>query len=164
MKNKKKITIAIGTVVILCVCIIICIFILKSSKGYKTTDDLLKGLEKAINGSNINRIEECYPNFIQESLPTLSKELIKEFNNKVGDISFDIIHENNFYSDEILNQEQKQINSEYNCNIKLEGYDLITCKYHKDFCETIFEAIKIKGKWYLYYSGYIPEPIGYFVD
>ena len=162
MKNKKKMSIIIGIIILLCICAIFFILISKNSSGYKTTDDLLKELSEAINNPNIDEIEKCYPNFMQESLPTLSDESIDEFHNKVGDISFDIIHENNVESDEVLKQ-QKQINSEYNCNIKLEEYDLVTCKYHEGFGETTFEMIKIDGRWYLYYGGYIPEPIQYFV-
>lgn len=154
--------ITIGIIILLCICVIFFTLVSKNRSGYKTTNDLLKELSKAINNPNIDKIEECYPSFVQKSLPTLSAESIKEFHNKVGDISFDIIHENKVDSDEVLKQ-QKQINSEYNCNIKLEEYDLIICKYHEDFCETTFEMIKIDGRWYLYYGGYIPEPIQYFV-
>lgn len=162
MENKKRMFITIGIIILLCICVIFFTLVSKNRSGYKTTNDLLKELSKAINNPNIDKIEECYPSFVQKSLPTLSAESIKEFHNKVGDISFDIIHENKVDSDEVLKQ-QKQINSEYNCNIKLEEYDLIICKYHEDFCETTFEMIKIDGRWYLYYGGYIPEPIQYFV-
>lgn len=163
MKNKKKTYIIIGITISLCICAIIFILILKNSNGYKTTNDLLKELSKAINNSNINRIEECYPNFIQKSLPTLSIESAKEFHNKVGDISFDIIHENKVNSDELLNK-QNQINSEYDCNIKLQDYDLITCKYHDNFGESTFEMIKMDGRWYLYYAGKLPKPLQYFAE
>ena len=139
------------------------ILILKNNSGYKTTNDLLKELSKAINNSNISKIEECYPSFMQKSLPTLSTESAKEFHNKLGDISFDITHENKVDSDELLNK-QNQINSEYNCNIKLQDYDLITCKYHDDFGESTFEMIKMDGRWYLYYVGKFPEPLQYFVE
>ncbi len=162
MKNKKKMSIIIEIIALLCICVIFFIFVSKSSSGYKGTDNLLKGLTKAINGSNVSRIEDCYPNFVQKSLPALSDESIKEFHNKVGDISFNITHENKADSDELLNK-QNQINSEYNCNIKLEGYSLITCVYHDDFNETTFETIKVDGRWYLYYDGYFPEPLQYFV-
>lgn len=163
MKNKKKTSIIIGIIILLCIGAIIFILILKNSSGYKTTNDLFKELSKAINNSNINKIEECYPSFIQKSLPTLSTESAREFHNKVGDISFDITHENKVDSDELLNK-QNQINSEYNCNIKLEEYDLVTCKYHEGFGETTFEMVKINGKWYLYYGGYLPEPMQYFIE
>ena len=163
MKNKKKTSIIIGIISLLCICEIIFILILKNNSGYKTTNDLLKELSKAINNSNIDRIEECYPSFIQKSLPTLSSESTKEFHNKVGDISFDITHENKVDSDELLNK-QNQINSEYNCNIKLQDYDLITCKYHDNFGESTFEMIKIDGRWYLYYGDNFPEPIQYFLE
>lgn len=163
MKNKKRMFITIVIIILLCVCVIFFTFVSKNRSGYNTTDDLLKELSKAINNPNIDRIEECYPSFVQKSLPTLSAESIKEFHNKIGDISFDITHENKVDSDELLNK-QKQINSEYNCNIKLEEYDLITCKYHDSFGESTFELIKIDGKWYLYYAGNFPEPLQYFVE
>lgn len=163
MKNKKKTSIIIGIIIWLCICVIFFTLISKNRSGYNTTDDLLKELSKAINNPNIDRIEECYPSFVQKSLPTLSAKSIKEFHNKVGDISFDITHENNVSSDEVLKQ-QKQINSEYNCNIKLEEYNLITCKYHDSFGESTFEVIKVDGRWYLYYDGYLPEPLQYFVE
>ena len=159
MKNKKKTSIIIGIIILLCICAIIFILILKNNSGYKTTNDLLKELSKAINNSNISRIEECYPSFIQKSLPTLSNESAKEFHDKVGDISFDITHENKVDSDELLNM-QNQINSEYNCNIKLQDYNLITCKYHDNFGESTFE---MDGRWYLYYYSKFPEPLQYFV-
>lgn len=163
MKSKKKMSIIIGIIILLCICAIFFMLILKNSSGYNTTNDLLKELSKAINNSNISIIEKCYPSFIQESLPTLSTESAKEFHNKVGDISFDITHENNINSDEVLKQ-QKQINSEYNCNIKLQDYALITCKYHDNFGESTFEMIKMDGRWYLYYAGKLPEPLQYFVE
>lgn len=163
MTNKKKTSIIIGIIILLCICAIIFILILKNSSRYKTTNDLLKELSKAINNSNISRIEECYPSFIKKSLPTLSTESAKEFHNKVGDISFDIIHENKVDSDELLNK-QNQINSKYNCNIKLQDYDLITCKYHDNFGESTFEMIKMDGRWYFYYDSKLPEPLQYFVE
>lgn len=163
MKNKKKTSIIVGIIVLLCICAIIFILILKNSSGYKTTNDLLKELSKAINNSSISKIEECYPSFMQKSLPTLSTESAKEFHNKVGDISFDITHENKVDSNELLNK-QNQINSEYNCNIKLQDYDLITCKYYDNFGKSTFEMIKINGRWYLYYAGKFPEPLQYFVE
>lgn len=163
MKNKKKTSIIIGIIILLCICATIFILNLKNSNGYKTTNDLLKELSEAINNSNINKIEECYPSFIQKSLPTLSNESAKEFHDKVGDISFDIIRENKVDSDELLNK-QNQINFEYNCNIKLEEYDLVTCKYHESFGETTFEMVKMNGKWYLYYGSNFPEPLQYFIE
>ena len=162
MKNKKKMSIIIGMIVLLCICVIFFIFSSKNRNGYKTTNDLLKEVSKAINNSNTNRIEECYPSFIQKSLPALSTESIKEFHNKVGDFSFEITHENKVDSDELLNK-QNQINYKYNCNIKLEEYALTTCKYHDSFGETTFEMVKIGGRWFLYYDGNFPEPIQYFM-
>lgn len=163
MKNKKRMFITIGIITLLCICVIFFTLVSKNRSGYNTTDDLLKELSKAINNPNIDRIEECYPSFIQKSLPTLSTESAKEFHNKVGDVFFDITHENKVDSDELLNK-QNQINSEYNCNIKLEEYDLVTCKYHEGFGETTFEMVKMNGKWYLYYGGYLPEPMQYFIE
>lgn len=162
MKNKKKTSIIIGIIILLCICAMIFILILKNNSRYKTTNDLLKELSKAINKSNISKIEECYPSFMQKSLPTLSTESAKEFHNKVGDISFDIRHENKASSDELLNK-QNQINSEYDCDIKLQDYNLITCKYHDNFVESTFEMIKMDGRWYLYYDNHFPEPLQYFV-
>ena len=163
MKNKKKMSVIIGIIVLLCICVIFFMVVSKNSSGYKTTNDLLKEVSQAINNSNINKIEECYPSFMQKSLPTLSTESIKEFHNKVGDISLDVIHENKVDSDELLNK-QNQINSKYSCNVKLEEYDLITCKYHDSFGESTFEVIKVDGRWYLYYDSHFPEPIQYFVE
>ena len=148
MKNKKKMSIIIGMIVLLCICVIFFIFSSKNRNGYKTTNDLLKEVSKA--------------SFIQKSLPALSTESIKEFHNKVGDISFEITHENKVNSDELLNK-QNQINYKYNCNIKLEEYALTTCKYHDSFGETTFEMVKIGGRWFLYYDGNFPEPIQYFM-
>lgn len=52
MKNKKKTSIIIGIIILLCICAMIFILILKNRSGYKTTNDLLKELSKAINNSN----------------------------------------------------------------------------------------------------------------
>ena len=161
MKNKRRLTIIIG-IVTLCIGILIVTFITKNNNGYRTTSSLLKGLERAINNTDNKSIINCYPSFLQESIPELSNELIKEFHDKVGNISFNVIHENNVDSEEVLN-EQNQINSKYNCNIKLEAYDLVICKYHEDFAETVLELIKINGRWYLYYDADLHEPLQYFV-
>ena len=160
MKNKKKMSIIIGTVILSCICVIFYIFAIKNNSGYKTTDDLFKGLTKAVNNTDKQAIIKCFPDFIQNSLPSLSNKLIEDFHNKVGDIYFNIIKQNSIESKD----KENEINSKYNCNIKLEEYNLVICKYHEGFSETTFEVIKIDGRWYLYYYSYFPEPIQYFVE
>ena len=160
MKNKKKTFIIIGIIILLCICVIFCISTIKNNSGYKTTDDLFKGLTKAVNNTDQQAIIKCFPDFIQMSLPTLSNKSIEDFHNKVGDIHFNIIKQTNGESEE----KENEINSKYNCNIKLEEYDLVVCKYHEGFSETTFEVIKIDGKWYLYYYSHFPEPIQYFIE
>ena len=162
MKNKKWIFIIIG-IVVLCICFTAGGIIKKNNNGYKTTDLVLKGLERAVNNTDDNSIIKCYPEFMQKSLPVLSYDSIKEFHDKVGNITFNILKQNELDSDEILSK-QNDINAKYNCNIKLEGYALVACKYNDDFGETTFEMIKIDGRWYLYYDAYLPEPIQYFVE
>lgn len=159
MKKKKQIITVIGAIS-LCICIVICVLIVKINNENKTINGLLKNLERAINSSDKNSIIRCYPDFIQNSLPTLSDKLIKEFHEKVGNISFDIIKQNSIE----LKDKENEINLKYNCNIKLQEYDLVTCKYHDEFCEDVFEMIKINGRWYLYYYSHFPEPIQYFVE
>ena len=51
MKN-KKITVIIICVVIFCICFITGAIILKCNSGYKNTDLLLKGLERAVNNTD----------------------------------------------------------------------------------------------------------------
>lgn len=160
MKNKK---ILIITTILLLVIIVGVVLFVKKSNVFSSTDSLLSNLESVVNNENSNKIITCYPDFIQSSLPQFSKNKIVEFHNKVGDISFEITNKNQYDSENILSQ-QNEINEEYNCSIKLEDYQILTCKYHEGFNETSFELIKIDGKWYLYYSGYLPEPLSYFVE
>ena len=160
MKNKKRMFITIGIIILLSICVIFCISAIKNNSRYKTTDDLFKGLTKAINNTDQQAIIKCFPDFIQKSLPTLSNKSIEDFHNKVGDIHFNIIKQNSVESKD----KENEINSKYNCNIKLEEYDLVICKYHEGFSETTFEVIKIDGRWYLYYYSYFPEPLQYFVE
>ena len=47
--EKRKILIIIGTTILFCVCAVLFAVISKSRSGYKTNDDLLKGLTKAVN-------------------------------------------------------------------------------------------------------------------
>ena len=158
MKNKKILVIVI---VVLFVMITIIVLFIKRSNGFKTVNSLLTNLENTINNEDSDKIIDFYPDFIKSSLPNFSENKIKEFHNLVGDISFEITHQNKCNTEEILSQ-QDEINSEYNCNIKLEGYQILICKYHEDLGESIYELIKIDGRWYLYYLGYLPEPLNYF--
>lgn len=160
MKNKKKTSIIIGIIILLCICVVFCIFTIKNNSGYKTTDDLFKELTRAVNNTNERAIIKCFPNFIQGSLPALSNKSIEDFHDKVGDIYFDIIKQNNVKSKD----KESEINLKYNCDIKLEEYNLVVCKYHEGFSETTFEVIKIDGRWYLYYYSHFPEPLQYFVE
>ena len=141
MKNKKLTFIIIG-IAVLCICFIVGAIIEKNNSGYKTTDLVLKGLERAVNNTDGNAIIKCYPEFMKKSLPVLSYDSIKEFHDKVGNITFNVLKQNDLDSDEILSK-QNDINAKYNFNIKLEGYALATCKYNDDFGETTFEMIKI---------------------
>ena len=97
---------------------------------------------------------------MQKQLPALSNKSMEEFHNKVGDISFDIIRRSSIEFEDIENE----INSQYNCNIKLERCALVECKYHDDFGEEIFEVIKIDGRWYLCHISHFPNPIQYFAE
>lgn len=160
MKNKK---ILIITTILLLVIIVGFVLFIKKSNGFSSSDSLLTNLKSAVNNENSNKIIACYPEFIQSSLPQFSENKMVEFHNNVGDISFEITNKNKCDSESILSQ-QNEINEKYNCNIKLEDYQILTCKYHEGFSETSFELIKIDGKWYLYYSGYLPEPLSYFVE
>ena len=62
---------------------------------------------------------------MQKQLPALSNKSMEEFHNKVGDISFDIIRRSSIEFEDIENE----INSQYNCNIKLERCALVECKF-----------------------------------
>ncbi len=59
---------------------------------------------------------------------------------------------------------QDRINQEYNTNINIQDYQLITIKYHEYFGESTLEVIKINGEYYLYAESYLGEPIQYFVE
>ena len=156
--KKKKIVITIVSIIAIFAVVMIAVF----NSGSKSTNSLLNKLAKSVNDADGNKIENCYPEFIRGTLPILSNAAIKTFHDRVGNISFDVVNQNVCDSSDIL-KKQNEINKEYGCDIKLEEYNIIVCKYHKDFSETSFEMIKIDGKWYLYYGEYLPEPLSYFV-
>lgn len=157
-KDKRIFTLKI----LLCTGIIFS-FLIFSNHGHKNINSLLNELARGINNVNENQIIDCYPDFIQKSLPNISHQSIEKFHNNIGDVSFKIVHKNKCNSNEVLTI-QNEINSKYEENIKLDGCVILICEFHHEFGEGIYELIQINGNWYLYYGGRLPDPLENFVE
>ena len=161
MKKKKYLLISLVVIG----CILILTFVISSLNNRGTIDKLMSQLESAINKHNIESIVELYPDYYQNKVNNqLSQTKIDEFydnaiaNNK---IQIEIVSVSNLDLSDAKNIQDK-INQEYNTNINIQDYQLVTINYHKDFGESTFQVIKIDGEYYLYAESYLPEPIQYF--
>lgn len=161
---KKKKCLIISFVIVGCI-LILAFFTLQMNKR-NTIAKLMSHLENAINNHNIEKIIELYPDYYQDIVKSqLSQSKIDEFYNNVvtnNEIQIKVISMSNFDLSESKNIQNK-INQEYNLNIKIEDYQLVTISYHKDFGASTFQVIKINGEYHLYAESYLPEPIQYFV-
>ncbi len=161
--NKKKYLI----VSLIIFCIIISAFVITSSNKRNSIDKLIAQLETALNQHNVEKIIDLYPEYYEDTITKLVSQ------NKLDTFYNDIIA-NNKIEVEILNisnsdlsdtkEIQDRINQEYNTNITVQDYQLVTIKYQENFGESILQVVKINGKYYLYAESYLGEPIQYFVE
>lgn len=162
----KKKYLLIGFIVLCCILYFSSIAI--SINKRRTVSKLTLQLENAINKHNISDIVKLYPSCCRKTMrEILSQSKLDEFYNNVianGDkVKIEILDEARFKTSS-KKEAQDDINQEYNANIKIQDYKLIKIKYHQDFGESELQVIKIKGQYYLYPSGYLGEPISYFVN
>lgn len=162
--NKKK-YLMISLIIIFG--IIISVFVITYSNKRNNIDKLITQLENALNQHNIEKIINLYPEYYKDTITKLvSQDKLDTF--------YDDIIANNKIDIEILNksdldlskanQIQDRINQEYNTNITVQDYQLVTIKYHEDFGESTLQVVKINGEYYLYAESYLGEPIQYFVE
>ena len=160
--NKKYIFILVG----ICVVSVLGIIVYNSRKT-TSPEKLIKKLENAINECDVEKLIECFPDFMRNEVSSLvSQEKMKEFYNNVirdNNLVFQIIHISEFDLDTIKLQEES-INEKYEDGIKLADYQLIQVQYHEDSEMPIYEIIKIGKEYYLYSGGYYPSPISYFLN
>lgn len=162
--NKKKYLI-ISLIIIFG--IIISVFCIASSNKRNNIDKLITQLENALNQHNIEKIIDLYPEYYKDTVVKLVSQ------NKLDTFYNDIIA-NNKINIEILNKSdlelseakeiQDRINQEYNANITIQDYQLVTIRYHKDFGESTLQVVEINGEYFLYAESYLGEPIQYFVE
>lgn len=161
MKKKKYLLISL----VIIGCILILTFVISSLNNRGTIDKLMSQLESAINKHNIESIVELYPDYYQNKVNNqLSQTKIDEFYDNVianNKIQIEIVSVSNLDLSDAKNIQDK-INQEYNTNINIQDYQLVTINYHEDFGESTFQVIKIDGEYYLYAESYLPEPIQYF--
>ena len=161
MKKKKYLLISLVVIG----CILILTFVISSLNNKGTIDKLMSQLESAINKHNIESIVELYPDYYQNKVNNqLSQTKIDEFYDNVitnNKIQIEVVSVSNLDLSDAKNIQDK-INQEYNTNINIQDYQLVTINYHEDFGESTFQVIKIDGEYYLYAESYLPEPIQYF--
>ena len=163
MKNKKYFLI----ILVVLVCILITAFSITILNNRRDINNLISQLESAINKHDIQKIIELYPAYCRDKVAMcLSQDKLDEFYNNViikdnENINIQIIKITNFDTsscDEIM----EQILDDYNQNIIIEDYQLVQIKYHENFSESYLQVIKINGDYYLYFYGFLGEPISYF--
>lgn len=163
MKKKKYLIISL----VIVGCILILAFYLLFVNKRKTINKLMLQLENAINKHSIEKIIELYPDYYQDTISNqLSQSKIDDFYNNVvvaNEIQIKIINVSNYDLSEAKNIQDK-INQEYNSDIIIEDYQLVTIDYHENFGESAFQVVKINGEYYLYAESYLPEPIQYFMN
>jgi len=163
MKKKKWL---VGSLVIV-VCISITVFAIVLINKKRSINNLISQLENAINKHDIEKIVDLYPDYCKSDvIKYFSQEKLNKFYNNViikdkENIKVQILNISNFdmsSCDDIM----EQISKDYQKNIIIEDYQLVTLKYHDDFSESNLQVIKIDGNYYLYFYGNIGEPLSYF--
>ena len=163
MKKKKWL---IGSLVAI-VCISITVFAICTIKNKRSINNLISQLENAINKHDIEKIIDLYPNYCKiDVIKYFSQEKLNEFYNNViindsEKIKVKILNISNFDTascDDII----EQITVDYQENVIIEDYQLVTIKYHEAFSESNLQVIKIDGNYFLYFYGNIGEPLSYF--
>lgn len=163
MKKKKWL---IGSLITI-VCISITVFAVYTINNKRSINKLMSQLENAINKHDIEKIIDLYPDYCKSDvIKYFAQKKLNEFYNNV------IINENEKIKVQILNISNfdtsscddiiEQITEDYQKNIIIEDYQLVTIKYHDAFSESNLQVIKIDGNYYLYFYGNIGEPLSYF--
>lgn len=164
MINEKK-------YVILSLCALFCILTIAFSivlgNKIRTIDGLMSQLENAINKHNIEKIIELYPDYCKEKVEGyFSQERLNDFYNDIivetGEkVNIQIKYTINYDASDCDNITE-EIAYFYNKNVIVEDYQILGIEYHNSFSESQLQVIKIKGKYYLYYGGFLGEPISFF--
>lgn len=163
--NEKEKILLISIITL--VCLLTLIIAINLSNNRNTIDKLVSQLEDAINKHNIEYIIELYPDYYKETVGNqLSQIKIDEFHNNViadNKIQIDIVKISNLDLSDAKTI-QDRINQEYHIDIDIQGYQLVTIKYHENFSETTLQVVKINGEYFLYAESYLGEPIQYFTE
>lgn len=163
MKKKKWL---IGSLITI-FCILITVFAIYIINNKRSINNLMSQLENAINKHDIEKIIDLYPDYCKSDvIKYFSQEKLNEFYNNVvindnEKIKVQILNISNFDTsscDDIM----EQITEDYQKNIIIEDYQLVTIKYHDAFSESNLQVIEIDGNYYLYFNGNIGEPLSYF--
>lgn len=163
MKKRKCV---MGFLVII-ICILITIFAFVFINNRRSINNLISRLENAINKHDIEKIIDLYPEYCRtDVINYYSQEKLNEFYNKViaqdnEYIKIDILYISDFDTsscDDIM----EEITEDYQEDIVVEDYQLVRIKYHDNFSESNMQVIKIDGDYYLYFSGFLGEPLSYF--
>lgn len=163
MKKKKWL---IGSLVAI-VCISITVSAICTINNKRSINNLISQLENAINKHDIEKIIDLYPNYCKSDvIKYFSQEKLNEFYNNViindsEKMKVKILNISNFDTascDDII----EQITVDYQENVIIEDYQLVTIKYHEAFSESNLQVIKIDGNYFLYFHGNIGEPLSYF--
>lgn len=163
MKKKRWL---IGSLITI-VCISIIVFVIYTINNKRSISNLMFQLENAINKHDIEKIIDLYPDYCKRDvIKFFSQEKLNEFYNNViindnEKIKVQILNISNFDTsscDDII----EQITEDYQKNIIIDDYQLVTIKYHDAFSESNLQVIKIDEKYYLYFNGNIGEPLSYF--
>ena len=165
MKKKKWLIVFSALVV----CILIIVFTIALINKKRTINDLMSQLENAINKHEIEKIIDLYPDYCKnEALECFSQEKLDDFYNRVivkdsEKINIQITRIIN-YDTSSYDDIAEQIARDYQENIIIEDCQLVRIKYHDAFGESTLKVIKIDGNYYLYFGGYLGEPLVYFVE
>lgn len=123
------------------VCVLITIFAITLINNKRSINNLISQLENAINKHDIEKIIDLYPDYCKSDvIKYFSQEKLNEFYNNV------IIKDNKNINAQILNISSfdmsscndimEQIAEDYQKNIMIEDYQLVTLKYHDAFSES----------------------------
>lgn len=154
-------------IVVILVCVLITAFSITLVNSKRSINGLMAQLENALNKHDVERIIELYPDYCKtDVVKYFSQEKLNEFYDNVilqdnEDITIKILNISNFDNSSCDNI-MKHISEDYQKNIIIEDYQLVTIKYHNNFSESNLQVIKIDNKYYLYFYGNIGEPLSYF--
>lgn len=147
--------------------VLLFVFVIVLSNNKRSINRLISQLEHAINEHNIEKIIDLYPDYCKSNvIKYFSQDRLNEFYDNVikqdnKDIKVQILNVSNFETSS-CDDIRKQILDDYHYDVEIKDYQLVHIKYHDDFGESNLEVIKIDGEYYLYFCGYIGEPLSYF--